>query len=94
MLRRVMISEYEIKLINKIIFEAIKHGGDSGGPYFTNEDGLISAINKLLDIERVANEYEIQELTIEEGNNIWSGIHQIVKKGKRHGRNAKSNVQR
>lgn len=76
-----MISEYEIKLVNKIIFEAIKHGGDIGGPYFTNEDGLISAINKLLDIECLADEYEIREIKMEDNDCIWSGIHQIVEKG-------------
>lgn len=82
MLRRVMISDYEIKLINKIIFEAIIHGGDSGGPYFTNEDDLISAINKLLDVECMMDKYEIREVDIEDD---WGGtypnIHQIVKKG-------------
>lgn len=76
-----MISEYEIKLINKIIFEAIKHGGDSGGPYLINEDGLISAINKLLDTECMTDEYEVLELDIEDS---WGGtypdIHQIVEK--------------
>ncbi len=81
MLRRVMISEYEIKLINKIIFEAIKHGGDNGGPYFINEDGLVSAINKLLDTECMTDEYEVREMDIEDG---WGGthpdIHQIVEK--------------
>lgn len=77
-----MISDYEIKLINKIIFEAIVHGGDSGGPYFTNEDDLISAINKLLDVECMMDKYEIREVDIEDD---WGGtypnIHQIVEKG-------------
>ena len=73
-------SEYEIKLINKIIFEAIKHGGDSGGPYFTNEDNLISSINKLLDIECIADKYEVQEFTMKDNDGIWPGIHQIVEK--------------
>lgn len=77
-----MISNYEIKLINKIIFEAIKHGGDSGGPYFTNEYSLISAINKLLDAKCITDEYEVREVDIEDD---WGGtypnIHQIVKKG-------------
>lgn len=88
-----MINEHEIKLINKIIFEAIKHGGDSGGPYFTNKDGLISAINNLLNVECMTDEYEVREVDIEDS---WGGtypdIHQIVEKGKHHGRNAKSNV--
>lgn len=77
-----MISDYEIKLINKIIFEAIKHGGDSGGPYFTNEDGLISAINKLLDVECMMDEYEVREVDIEaDWGRTYPGIHQIVEKG-------------
>ena len=75
-----MISDYEIKLINKIIFEAIKHGGDYGGPYFTNEDGLLSAINNLLGIESVADKYEIQEIDIEDECRIYPGIHQIERR--------------
>lgn len=88
-----MISEYEIKLINKIIFEAIKHGGDSGGPYLINEDGLISAINKLLDTECMTDEYEVREFTIKQGNIIWPDIHQIVEKESYYERrNAKGNI--
>ena len=76
-----MISDYEITLINKIIFEAVKHGGDSGGPYLTNKDGLISAINELLNIKCMTDEYEIQEFEIEDDDSIWPGIYQIVEKG-------------
>lgn len=76
-----MISEYEIKLINKIIFEAIKHGGDSGGPYLINEDGLISAIDNFLDLKCMTDEYEIREVDIEESWGTYPGIHQIVEKG-------------
>ena len=76
-----MISDCEIKLINKIIFEAIKHGGDSGGPYLTNEDGLVSKINNLLYVECMTDEYEVREVDIEDD---WCGtypnIHQIVEK--------------
>jgi len=75
-----MINDYEIKLINTIIFEAIKHGGDYGGPYFTNEDGLISAINKLLDIECMTDKYEIQEIDIKDEYRIYLGIHQIERR--------------
>lgn len=31
-----------MKHINEIIEEAVFHGGDSGGPYFSNMDDLVS----------------------------------------------------
>lgn len=34
--------------INKIIREAIDHGGDSGGAYFTNREKLKSAMGQLI----------------------------------------------
>lgn len=77
-----MISEYKIKLINKIIFEAIKHGGDNGGPYLINEDELIYSINKLLDAECMTNAYEVREVDVEDDfGGIYPDIHQIVRKG-------------
>lgn len=36
------------RYFNNIISEAITHGGDTGGPYFVNEEGLKEAINNFL----------------------------------------------
>lgn len=54
-----IISEKEIELVNELIVQSIKHGGDSGGPYFTNEKELISAINAWLEFKENANGYQI-----------------------------------
>lgn len=37
-----------IDYLNRIISEAIEHGGDSGGAYFTNRDGLVNAMKFFL----------------------------------------------
>lgn len=34
--------------LNKIIDEAVTHGGDPGGPYYSNEEGIKNAINSFL----------------------------------------------
>ena len=34
--------------LNDIIFEAVTHGGDSGGPYFSNQEDLEKTINNFL----------------------------------------------
>jgi hypothetical protein len=41
-------SREAINRINDIIEEAIDHGGDSGGAYFCNRDGLVKAMRELL----------------------------------------------
>lgn len=38
-----------IKYLNKVLTEAIYHGGDDGGAYFSNEKALLESLNKLLD---------------------------------------------
>ena len=53
-----IISEKEIELINDLIVQAIKHGGDGGGTYFSNENGLISAINAWLKFKGIMNKYQ------------------------------------
>lgn len=37
-----MVNEHFMERLNKIIAEAIEHGGDCGGAYFSNRDGLQS----------------------------------------------------
>lgn len=44
-----MKKEYLIlEAVNEIIKEAIIHGGDAGGPYLSNEEGLEKAMDGLL----------------------------------------------
>lgn len=40
--------KFFIEKLNRIIAEAIYHGGDAGGAYYTNRDDLIHAIRDLL----------------------------------------------
>ena len=40
--------EYLCDRINNLIEEAVKHGGDAGGAYYTNQKGLINSLINLL----------------------------------------------
>ena len=48
----------EIELINKIIYEAIIHGGDSGGPYNINFEDLEKSVNNWLKFKNLTDEYK------------------------------------
>lgn len=50
-----------IELINRIITEAIDHGGDPGGPYFSNPENLRSVINDFLTINKLQDRYFVNE---------------------------------
>lgn len=47
--------------INKIINEAIDHGGDSGGAYYCNREGLIKEMSDLLRWTGLNKEYGIMD---------------------------------
>lgn len=66
--------EKEIKIINKIIAEAVCHGADSGGSYDQNAYNLIIAINQWLIFKGLANRYTVEETIAE---NEWH-TYQIV----------------
>lgn len=66
--------EKEIKIINKIIAEAVCHGADAGGSYDQNEYNLIIAINQWLLFKGLANRYTVEETIAE---NDWH-TYQIV----------------
>lgn len=42
-------NKYFIELLNDVIAAAIDHGGDAGGPYYSNADGLARAMFRLRD---------------------------------------------
>lgn len=44
-----------IKIYNDTIVEAVDHGGDSGGPYFCNKDGLKESIAAVITKIEVNN---------------------------------------
>ena len=51
--------ENEIKLINDIIAMAIIHGGDLGGPYEVNTEGLVSSVKKWLCEKNLQEKYHV-----------------------------------
>lgn len=59
----IMIGEKEIELINSMIYNAQLNGGDSGGAYYSNENGLIDSMNAFLEETR-ATEYVVKEKRI------------------------------
>jgi len=52
------LKEIGIDLINKIIEEAIYHGGDPGGPYFCNEKRLEGAVRELSEALECGYEWD------------------------------------
>lgn len=58
--------EEEIKIINKIIEEAVWHGADAGGSYDQNGADLIVAINKWLIFKGLENRYTVKEVITED----------------------------
>lgn len=50
-----------IKYLNNVLTEAIYHGGDGGGAYFSNEEALLKSLNELLDYLKLSNVCEISK---------------------------------
>ncbi len=53
--------------LNKIIREAIYHGGDLGGPYFCNKENLYESLEPLCErynLEIAEDEYGFVELRL------------------------------
>lgn len=42
-------NKHFVELINAVISAAIDHGGDTGGPYYSNSDRLAKAMFRLRD---------------------------------------------
>ena len=49
----------EIELINNIIANAIIHGGDWGGPYDSNLENLVTAVNNWLREKGLKDSYHV-----------------------------------
>ena len=65
----------ELRLLNKIILEAIVHGGDSGGPYLTNEKDLIQAMK---DYIKYKNKQDIWDEEVVEVDGYLPKVPQFV----------------
>ena len=52
-------NKHFIELLNSVISEAIDHGGDTGGPYYCNQDGLARAMFRLRDWSGLRDELGI-----------------------------------
>lgn len=63
--------------MNKIILTAIKHGGDSGGAYFSNPYELEDEMKELLNImSNFSNYYKVDNVYIKE---FLTEVPQFVK---------------
>lgn len=69
--------EKEIKIVNKIIREAIIHGADLGGSYRQNEENLVNTISEWLELKGLSDKYVVKD-NIDVGDG-WN-LHQIVKR--------------
>ena len=56
-----MIDEKVIEWVNKIIHEAIEHGGDSGGAYFSNKECLVNTMKHFLRCFNLHNNFGIMD---------------------------------
>ena len=54
-----------LKLVNSIIAEAIEHGGDSGGAYYNNAEGLRDKMTCLLRWCGLQDEFVIVDLNMD-----------------------------
>ena len=77
--------ENEINIVNRIIFEAIRHGADPGGSYDCNEKNLLESIEEWLNFKGFQNDYIVKEQEVKvkcsynDNYEIWS-VFQIVKR--------------
>ena len=76
--------EEQIRIINKIIAIAIEHGGDPGGPYFTEHERLYEAIYDWLKYNHLENEYCIVGGGTFDDEFEYDGVPKIVPVFKRN----------
>ena len=66
--------------INEMLFMAYIHGGDSGGPYGVNEDGMLISVNNFLSHTGLDNKYELGTLNRKYSNCLYFNVPQIVER--------------
>lgn len=51
-----------VAMLNNVIEEAIMHGGDSGGPYYSNNKNLMESVRNILTFLEIDDIYKISDL--------------------------------
>ena len=67
-----------IKVYNSTIIDAVDHGGDSGGPYFCNEDGLKESIGMIIAQIEANNKELIEKYPLTMAYDVTGHIPLIV----------------
>lgn len=47
-----------VEILNDVILSAIDHGGDSGGPYYVNPEGMKESLDKLVNFYNAKDKEE------------------------------------
>ena len=68
--------ENQIKLINRIVLEALIDGSDGGGAYYSNEDDLKEALEAWISENNLVG-YTVEDVNIEKDGYEWY-VLQIV----------------
>ena len=63
----------EIRAINRIVEQAVLHGGDTGGSYGSNRTGLTNALNIWIEVKELKDKYAVKTIMTSNGR-----IPQIV----------------
>lgn len=66
-----------VQLINDLIDNAVHHGADCGGSYFSNEEGLIESAQNLLEALNLNGRYAVKKLP--GWHDSWSDIAVLEK---------------
>lgn len=71
------VSIQEIELMNKILETAVMHGGDRGGPYYSEGEALFELVKEWVTMKKLTN-YEVVVIGASDGQ--MDGFVQIVRK--------------
>ena len=55
--------EKHIEILNNLIYESVKHGGDAGGAYYSNTENVLKAIKEYLKFFHLEDSYVIKTTT-------------------------------
>ena len=72
--------ETYISDINDMLFMVYIHGGDYGGPYESNIDGVSNAINTFLTHASLKDKYVLSEIKRTYNHGKYLNVPQIIKK--------------
>lgn len=79
---KIMVKDVVVRHLNELIVHAIIHGGDLGGPYDSNETGLVKAMQRAQDAFDLS-QYTIREVGVdfidECGRNAYVRCYQFIK---------------